>query len=59
MRSACGDESGNRVGNPIIIRSAAADPAAFPNEVYCAGGGINSNRRSLKWPSFSVTPNVP
>lgn len=57
-----GDVSGRRVGKPINIRSAGAVPAprALPEEsARCAGGGMRSNRRSLKWPSFSATPNWP
>lgn len=42
-----GDESGKRVGNPIIIKSEADDPGPFP-VLRCAGGGISSKRRSLK-----------
>jgi hypothetical protein len=46
-----GDVSGNLVGNPIIIRSAAgfAAPAPGARETErCAGGGTSSNMRSLK-----------
>jgi len=46
-----GDESGSRVGKPIIIRSAAGFAAPGPPvraTARCAGGGTSSNRMSLK-----------
>lgn len=55
-----GEVSGNRVGKPIIIKSADADPGPPVRPVArWAGGGISSKRRSLKCPSFRATPNVP
>lgn len=56
-----GEVSGNLVGNPIIIRSAARLVAApdARETARCAGGGTDSNSRSLKWPSFIATPNWP
>lgn len=57
-----GDASGRRVGNPIIIRSAAGFVVPAPvarDTARCAGGGTDSNKRSLKWPSFIATPNRP
>ena len=57
-----GDESGRRVGKPIIIRSAAG--FAFPPPparvtARWAGGGTSSKSKSLKCPSFIATPNWP
>lgn len=57
-----GDESGRRVGKPIIIRSAAGFvPPAPPARATArwAGGGTSSNSKSLKCPSFIATPNWP
>ena len=55
--------SGRRVGKPIIMRSAGAVPAPRvlgpEGSARCAGGGMSSKRRSLKWPSFRATPNWP
>lgn len=57
-----GDESGRRVGKPIIIRSAAGfapPPPPARATARWAGGGTSSNSRSLKCPSFIATPNWP
>jgi hypothetical protein len=54
-----GEESGSRVGNPIIIKSAAGFAPVPPARATarCAGGGTSSNKMSLKCPSFMATPN--